>query len=483
MPQVVIDGVEYTAGATARYGVAITTHNRPTELAKAIEQHQQHSKGAVLVVVDDGSTPPAKVPDGVTLIRHEQSRGIVAAKNASLVALIDAGCEYLSLWDDDAYPITDDWAERYMASPEGHLAYQFKDLSGPRKLNDIAVLHEDTQHVAYTGQRGVMLWYHRSVIEQVGGFDPIYGRGFYEHSDLALRIWHAGLTTWAYADITGSDKLIYSMDEHEAVQRSVSSADRQALVKVNAAIHNERRDTGTYPAFVPYRDTVDVVITTLLTSQPDPQRGKKWPAESKTLQAWASSIKGGKAVVLADELTTPPKGAELVPVPTVDMNVYYRRWLHIYQHLRDHPEYGNVWCTDGSDVEMLQQPWADMEPGKVYVGSEPKTYDDEWAIKNHPARVFQEFLTEHRHDTMLNAGILGGTREDVMGFAHRILRVYYLKQSRRFWKQETSPVGVGDMIAFGIAAHAIPDRIVTGPRVNTTFRAEERTPWAWWKHR
>jgi hypothetical protein len=47
------------------------------------------------------------------------------------------------------------------------------------------VLYRDDKHVAYTGQRGVMLYYHRSAIEKVGGFDPVYGRGMYEHSDLA----------------------------------------------------------------------------------------------------------------------------------------------------------------------------------------------------------------------------------------------------------------------------------------------------------
>jgi hypothetical protein len=40
----------------------------------------------------------------VQLLRHETSLGIVASKNASLSALMDAGCEHLFLWDDDACP-------------------------------------------------------------------------------------------------------------------------------------------------------------------------------------------------------------------------------------------------------------------------------------------------------------------------------------------------------------------------------------------
>lgn len=202
--QVSIDGVPYVPACTSasRIGIAITTHNRPDVLKRAIEQHQKHlPAGALVVVIDDGSKPAAVVPEGVQLLRHETSLGIVASKNASLTALIDAGCEHLFLWDDDAWPIVDNWHQLYIESPEPHLAYQFLDLAGPRKINDMTVLHRDEKHIAYTGQRGVMLYYHRSAIDKVGGFDPVYGRGMYEHPDLALRIHNAGLTSWAFADV------------------------------------------------------------------------------------------------------------------------------------------------------------------------------------------------------------------------------------------------------------------------------------------
>ncbi|WP_249417205.1 TipJ family phage tail tip protein [Citrobacter freundii] len=108
--QVTIDGVPYAPAsvASSRIGIAITTHNRADVLKRAIEQHQKHlPAGALVVVVDDGSKPAAIAPDGVQLLRHETSLGIVASKNASLSALMDAGCEHLFLWDDDAWPIAD----------------------------------------------------------------------------------------------------------------------------------------------------------------------------------------------------------------------------------------------------------------------------------------------------------------------------------------------------------------------------------------
>lgn len=485
--QVIIDGIPYEPAnqqAFSRIGIAISTHQRPDILRRAIEQHMKHlPTGALVVIIDDGSVPAAVAPEGFKLIRHEMSRGIVASKNASLEALIDAGCEHLFLWDDDAWPIADGWHLPYIESPEPHLAYQFLDLAGPRKLQDLAVLYSDDDHVAYTGQRGVMLYYHRSAIEKVGGFDPVYGRGMYEHSDLALRINNAGLTTWAYADVTGSAELIHSLDEHEAVERSVPKPDRLALVERNVKIHNDRRDTG-FTGYVEYRLQRDVVITTLLTSQIDPQRGTKMAVSPDMLANWADSLRLCGRVALVDELRMAPTDVELYPVPDVNMNVYFRRWLHIWQHLRDHPEYRFVWCTDGTDVEMLRDPWAEMEAGKVYVGSEPKTYADAWANEKHPERIYQDFLDRHRNDVMLNAGLLGGQRADVMAFAHAIVRLFYRIESYRFWKMEKASAAIGDMIAFGIVAKSFGERIVTGPLVHTVFRTEGTgKEYAWWQHK
>lgn len=88
--QVTIDGVPYAPASvvSSRIGIVITTHNRPDVLNRAIEQHIKHlPAGALVVVVDDGSKPAAVVPDGVQLLRHETSLGIVASKNASLTLL------------------------------------------------------------------------------------------------------------------------------------------------------------------------------------------------------------------------------------------------------------------------------------------------------------------------------------------------------------------------------------------------------------
>lgn len=85
--QVTIDGIQYAPVSISHpaIGIAITTHNRPEVLKRAIEQHMKHlPSGALVVVIDDGSSPAVVVPANVKLFRHDQSCGIVASKNASL---------------------------------------------------------------------------------------------------------------------------------------------------------------------------------------------------------------------------------------------------------------------------------------------------------------------------------------------------------------------------------------------------------------
>ncbi len=85
---------------------------------------------------------------------------------------------------------------------------------------------------------------------------------------------------------------------------------------------------------------------------------------------------------------------------------------------------------------------------------------------------------------MLNAGLLGGTRDDVMAIAHGIVRLYYHIESLRFWGKEQSVSSVGDMIAFGIVSHRYCDRLVTGPRIHTVFKSDGLgKEFAWWKHK
>lgn len=484
---VIIDGKRYIPEehASRKIGIAISTRNRHDVLKKTLAEHAKFlPPNAVIYVVDDGSDTPVQAPEWAKVHRHAKSEGIVAVKNTSLQLLIDAGCEHLYLWDDDAYPIADNWWVPYMLSPEPHLGYQFKDLSGKRKINDVVEVFNDGKHFALSGQRGVMLYYHKSAIDKVGGFDPIYQRGMYEHVDLAVRIHNAGLTSFPFGDVVGSHLLIHSMDEHEEVTRSVPPADRQQQVERNVKIYNARRRSR-YTGYAPYRKTRRVVATALLTACTDPQRqNTHMAASSALLQTWADSIKGAEKVVFADQLSDIP-GVSLIKVPAVNnLSPYFLRWLHIYQWLRDNPDVTQIWCTDGTDVRMLKEPWDEMEPGKVYVGNEHSTYANPWFDKVNHQKYLKDFINANKNEQVVNAGIIGGSREDVMQLAHGMIAQVWKMKSEIFWREEPGPESVTDMVMFVIEAKKFGDRLVHGPAVNTVFKGNEHgKDFAWWAHK
>lgn len=471
-----------------KVGVAITTHNRPEVTDRAVKEWKKYlPSNAALIIVDDASH--VAYPDAD--YRFEVNVGIARAKNKCFELLEDQGVTHYFLADNDCFPRTKNWWQPYVNSPEPHLGYQFLDLVGPVKLHDMTVLYDDGTHVAYSGQRGCLLYYTQECLDRVGGFDPIYGRALYEHCDLANRIHAAGLTTWRYADVAHSNELWYSLDEYVEVNRTVPKEEQNGLVKLNAAIHHKRKADG-YNGYVTYRESVqakqNVVITSLLTTNPDPQRGYKWNPDPALLAPWLESMERGgwKGIVLADELPMLPRGysQEVVAVPSSSMNVYFQRWMHLYQHLRDHPEYKFVWCTDGTDVEVLRDPFENMAPGKLYVGSERGFVGSNWMKANHKAKIYQQFIAANSSKTLLNAGVVGADRETLIEFSHKIISIQNDIEAARFHRDE--PVGkeVGDMAAFNLVAYRhFGSRLVYGPGITTDFKTFTDNGTAKFKHK
>lgn len=479
---VLIDGVVYTPGDAAKIGIGITTRDRNKIIARALEHHRAHlPRGAVLVVVDDASDKPVDGAD----YRFDQQAGVASAKNKTIELLMDAGVEHLFLFDDDIWPTVDDWWKPYVDSPEPHLMYIFGDLKKPPFLKDIRRLHEDDHHVAWSGPRGCMLYAHRSVIDAVGGMDPIFNPWGYEHGDWSNRIHHAGLTTWRYADIASSETLFHAMDEWGEADRTVTTAERQKLATEHAKIHHQRRDDW-YTSYVDYRQPDDVIITSLITGGQAPQSGRGYQPDLKLIRDLAGSIRHGRLVVLHDQLRAPKlatgnhRPVEFVQVPSPGNNVFFYRHQTIWQWLRAHPPVGRVWCVDGTDVTQLRDPFKNLESGKLYVGWEPRTLGDPWMVKHHQEPVVAQFMAEHPGLQLLNCGLIGGDRATVMEALHGLYAYWY---DTDIAGRQHDPVG--EMGAFNQLVYTrFADRYETGTQVATVFKAYEGdNQLSWWQHK
>ncbi|MGI5223045.1 glycosyltransferase family 2 protein [Nocardia sp. CA-290969] len=477
MPDVVIDGIRYTPDRAPNLGIAVTARNRHKETAATLEAIGRHTPGVPIIVVDDASDPP--IPDAD--IRFDTNVGIPAAKNACLEALMALRVEHLILLDNDVRPLVNDWWRPFVESPEPHLSAQFLDLEGKRKLGDVKRLYVDGEIEAWSGQRGYCLYYHRSAIEAVGGFDPVYGMGLYEHSDLANRIHARGLTTWRYASPKDSHLLIESLDRLQAVDRT-PLPDRQQLVRRNVEIHNRRREEG-YDAYVEYRRR-NVILTCLYTGTVDPARNKRMATDPGLLKTLMDSAAPHPVVVLHDQLDTAPTDRVTYERYPNSVNVYFQRWINAHRYLQEHPEVGKVLICDGTDVEILQPDRLfDMPSGKLLIGCEHQIVGCGWMRSNHPNETLQDFLDTHHHDQLLNAGVLAGSRELVMAFLRDLISAWADIEMYEFLAKAKGN-GLGDMAVFNYVAYTRHrDKLVFGPGVTTRFKAEEKTSFSLIRHK
>lgn len=220
-----------------KVAVIINTRNRPKEYGKVMNELLLHSTQLMqehdfkLFVVDDASKTPYCDVD----YRFEKQVGIPRAKNKGLRLAYDWGAEHLFLFDDDVYPISNDWWKPYINSGMNLLSYTFnphfeetcgwKDGYIDKRLNIVV------NRLAC----GCMMYLTRKVLDTVGGFDVQFIGGKYCDTEYQRRIHNAGLTPHAFMDVIGSDKLFHSMDEHKEVERSFSKKERDAQTKRNAS--------------------------------------------------------------------------------------------------------------------------------------------------------------------------------------------------------------------------------------------------------
>lgn len=217
----------------------------------------------------------------------------------------------------------------------------------------------------------------------------------------------------------------------------------------------------------------DVVLTWLLNAVPDPQRRTTLPGDVALLAVLRDSVNahGQHLVVLNDCLDEPDDdGATFVRVDPGG-NPYWYRWQLAALWLQNHPEVRRVWCVDGTDVEMLHDPFPHMQRGVLYVGSEPSLIGGSagpWLRQHGHSAV--PFLNANPGLPVVNVGIVGGDRADVLAVADSL----------------AERAVCGDDYEMGAFQELVytrwPDH-VTGPLVHTRFRAHDCDSPAWWRHK
>lgn len=460
-------------------GIAISTHNRNQQLTQTLAQiNKYRPPNSIVIVVDDASDMPCKEAN----FRFETNVGIARVKNKCIELLYDKRCTEFFLFDDDSFPIVDKWWEPYINSPEPHMMYIFKEFAnGNNKLNDTLLLYEDSQKKCYSHARGCMLYYKKICFNTVGGMNPDFGRWGFDHSDLSQRIYNAGLTSFKFMDVQGSNKLIYSMDEHLEIKSTTYGIERIKLLNKYRELFNQSRLTKNYYDFRPQED---VFITTYFTQQKDPQRDKHFKNDKAILQSLIKTLKGQKLIILNDCFGEDHVENNVHYIKTqTSINPYFQRWISIQEHLKVN-NYRKVFIIDATDVLLLNNPFDSIKSEYIYVGDEENIVGCSWMFDNHKAPRLQEFFEQYKNEKLLNAGLLGGERKKVEEFISHILNIYWeIQTEAHFSKQEDS--GVGDMGVFNYVCYILyKGKLKHGRLVNTPFKSfTKQSRISWFAHK
>lgn len=448
-----------------KIGIGITTHNRPALVVNALKKIQEFtpSDDCKIVIVDDASD---EVLPGleVGVFRFQQNVGIARAKNKCLELLDD--CEHIFLFDDDTWPIAPEWWRPYAESREPHLMYLFENWSNGSPVGDDRVIYRDGAIVAHTAARGCMLYVRRSVLDVVGGMDVRFGKAMNEHLDWSNRIYNAGLTMFTNMDVAESHRLIYSSDEHQAVASSVKRPERMELLKRNNQLLKESADSS---MFAEYRERKNIVLACYFAGVNDPQRDQPWMVNLEEIEKLKNSVESfGVEFVLIHNCFDLPNRVEISESP------YFARWFEEWKYLREHPEVGNVFLVDSTDVEMKRNPFPEMKQGLLYVGDETAAkLGCKWMITRHREVSVNSFLRENSPKTLFNCGVVGGGRKDVMAVCRDVFAYHFNR-----------PGDETEMGIFNVLMHTKYLRqLEYGRHVTSEFKKYENSTRAYFRHK
>jgi len=167
-------------------------------------------------------------------------------------------------------------------------------------------------------------------------------------------------------------------------------------------------------------------------------------------------------------------------------NVY--RYIIYAQFLKKYSSFlQNVFCTDISDVEVLNNPFLQKEylsnPDFIFCGDEPKILDNEWMHLHaqHLRDQISDYATyesSYKNYPLLNCGIIGGTIDVMYPF------IYSLSKIHEQYNADNKTAYTGDMGAFNYLIRTqYSNRIKHGKPVNTEFKKYEMDRYCWFKHK
>lgn len=370
-------------------GIAITTvPERKKLLQEALRHHKKYlPKNAILHVHND-----------------TKKIGIARSKNNCIAYLMEQGCTHLFLYDDDCYPIRKDWHLLFTENPAAHATATFDKLSNGISNGNIRK-GRINNYEYFQNPCGILMYYTRECIQQIGGMDIRYAKYGHEHVGHSYRIFNAGLTPQSFISPVGIMDYIYSLDQHHTAASTISPVERAIACEAGREVIRQEKESKDWK---PYKKD-SYLLGAYLNTGIDQQRKTKWIPNESQIATWRDSARNcGIEPVLFTDCFPPAKATsrQVYVKPNRNESIYnfrffaFRDWIRTYQEYIDY-----ILITDTTDVELYA--WPEMKPGEIYIGSETWT---DWIY----GQTSEKQLP--KQSLLLNCGIIGGSVDVVLPF-------------------------------------------------------------------
>ena len=256
-----------------KVGIGIITCNRPEYLTTLLESIK-NCNWADLVIINDGDEISIPGYD-YYIINNETNLGVGKSKNKAMQHLLDKGCDYIFIIEDDMIILDETVFDKYIDAHEVSGIHHFNYGPGSpfnRKQTiqnfDLHNRHLLDQHtepnpklVIDYGNVKVSLFEHtvamfsfftKEVLEKVGLIDDAFYNAW-EHVDHTYRIIKAGYHPpfWWFADLYDSHK--YLTEAPEAINNSsIANNTEQWNKNVYGGREIYKQKHGHYPNEPPY---------------------------------------------------------------------------------------------------------------------------------------------------------------------------------------------------------------------------------------
>lgn len=242
-----------------------------------------------------------------------------------------------------------------------------------------------------------------------------------------------------------------------------------------------------------------VVLAAYFNHKKDPQRRKAWAPDINLLRTLTESVNAqGCHTIIFHNCFSDDQIEDLSEIASfryVEGDADYQptvfRWFCYRDYLNSH-RHESVFMVDSTDVEMLRNPFPEMESNTLYSGDEYNRRLNATYIIEKQAYIedpeVRGFLGEIRRKRLLNAGICGGDWHTVTKFLEALTH-NHSSHSRRV-------ITSTDMPIYNYTIRRQFESVLChGYKINTRFKKNERKvrtlsprSWLWptlpwWKHK